>query len=38
MNPQAPSIILFAVLFGMVIVWFVLIKLLFNRLEVAHPQ
>jgi len=38
MNPQAPSIILFAVLFGMVVVWFVLIKLLFNRLEVAHPQ
>jgi len=38
MDPQAPSIILFAVLFGMVIVWFVLIKLLFNRLEVTHPQ
>ena len=38
MDPQAPSIILFAVLFGMVIVWCVLIKLLFNRLEVTHPQ
>ena len=38
MNPQSPSIILFAVLFGMVIAWFVLIKLLLNRLEVAHPQ
>ena len=38
MNSQTASIALFAVLFGMVIVWFVLIKLLFNRLEVAHPQ
>ena len=38
MNPQAPSTVLFFVLFGMVIVWFVLIKLLFNRLEAAHPQ
>jgi hypothetical protein len=38
MNPQTAQIALFAVLFGMVIVWFVLIKLLFNRLEVAHPQ
>ena len=38
MNPQTAPIALFAVLFGMVIVWFVLIKLLFNRLEVAHPQ
>jgi hypothetical protein len=28
----------FLALLGMVIVWFVLIKLLFNRLEVAHPQ
>ena len=38
MNPQTPSITLFSVLFGMVVVWFVLIKMLFNRLEVAHPQ
>lgn len=38
MNPQTLSITLFPVLFGMVIVWFVLIKLLFNRLERAHPQ
>jgi hypothetical protein len=38
MNPQTPSIALFVVLFGMVVVWFVLIKLLFNRLEAAHPQ
>ena len=28
----------FAIIFGMVIVWFVLIKLLFNRLERHHPQ
>jgi hypothetical protein len=38
MNPQTPQIAPFAVLVGMVIVWFVLLKLLFNRLEVAHPQ
>ena len=30
--------ILVPVLFGMVLVWFVLIKMLFNRLERAHPQ
>jgi hypothetical protein len=29
---------LFATLFGMVLVWFVLAKLLFNRLAAAHPQ
>ena len=28
--------VIFAMLFGMVIVWFVLIKLLFNRLERHH--
>lgn len=38
MNPQTPFNVLFAVLFGMVVVWFVLIKLLCNRLEAAHPQ
>lgn len=38
MNPPTPAIALFVVLFGMVIVWFVLIRLLFKRLEVAHPQ
>jgi len=38
MNHQAPSTVLFIILFGMIIVWFVLIKLLFNRLETAHPQ
>jgi len=37
-NPQAPFNVLFAVLFGMVVVWFVLIKLLCIRLETAHPQ
>ena len=29
---------LFVLLVGMVLVWFVLVKLLFNRLEAAHPQ
>jgi hypothetical protein len=29
---------LFVVLIGMVLVWFVLVKLLFNRLEATHPQ
>jgi len=38
MNPQTLAVTLFPILFGMVIVWFVLIKLLFNRLERAHPQ
>ena len=38
MSPQTLVITLFPILFGMVIVWFVLIKLLFNRLERAHPQ
>jgi hypothetical protein len=38
MNLQTLSPVLFPVLFGMVIVWFVLIKLLFGRLERAHPQ
>jgi hypothetical protein len=28
---------IFVVLFGMVLVWFVLVKMLFNRLESAHP-
>jgi len=37
MNIQSLSAALFPVLFGMVLVWFVLIKLLFNRLESAHP-
>ena len=30
-------IFLFATLFGMVLIWFVLVKLLFNRLAAAHP-
>ncbi|TBR40407.1 MULTISPECIES: hypothetical protein [Dyella] len=38
MNQQTPSIAMFDLLLGMVVVWFVLIKLLFNRLEAAHPQ
>jgi hypothetical protein len=38
MNNQTLSVTLFLILFGMVIVWFVLIKILFNRLERLHPQ
>jgi hypothetical protein len=38
MTFQTVAISLFAVLFSMVIVWFVLIKLLFNRLERSHPK
>jgi len=38
LNAKTLLVALFPVLFGMVIVWFVLIKLLFNRLEQAHPQ
>jgi hypothetical protein len=38
MNIQTFSVILFPILFCMVIVWFVLLKLFFNRLERAHPQ
>ena len=38
MNPQTLAVTFFPVLFGMVIIWFVLIKLLFNRLERAHPS
>jgi hypothetical protein len=38
MTAQTLSVALFIVLFGMVIAWFVMIKLLFNRLERAHPQ
>jgi hypothetical protein len=38
MNPQAPSIAIVLVFFGIALVWFVLIKLLFNRLAAAHPQ
>jgi|SRR5690606_21578021 len=38
MDFETISIALFPVLFGMVLVWFVLVKLLFNRLEQAHPQ
>ena len=30
--------ILFFVLLGMVLIWFVLIKLLFDRLAASHPQ
>ena len=37
MNSQA-QVVAFFLLIGMVIVWFVLIKLLFNRLERMHPQ
>lgn len=29
---------IFAILFGMVLVWFVLVKLLFRRLETSHPE
>ncbi len=35
-QPTLP--ILFFILFGMVLVWFVLVKLLFNRLAAAHPK
>lgn len=35
---ESTFLVLFATLFGMVLVWFVLVKLLFNRLEAAHPQ
>jgi hypothetical protein len=38
MTPQTLSVTFFPLLFGMVIVWFVLIKLLFSRLERSHPQ
>ncbi len=38
MGAQTLPVVFFALLFGMVIVWFVLIKMLFNRLESAHPQ
>ena len=38
MSPQPLFLTLFSLLFGMVIVWFVLLKLLFNRLEQLHPQ
>jgi hypothetical protein len=38
MDPKLLPMILGAVLFAMVITWFVLIKLLFNRLERAHSQ
>ena len=38
MNPETITIPVFCALFGMVIVWFVLIKLLFTRLERAHPM
>jgi hypothetical protein len=37
MNVQTLSTAFVPVLFGMVLVWFVLVKLLFNRLESAHP-
>lgn len=35
---ESVSIFLFFALFGMVLIWFVLVKLLFNRLEAAHPR
>lgn len=38
MDFQALSTVAFVVLGCMVAVWFVLIKLLFNRLEALHPQ
>jgi len=38
MTSQALSTALFIALFGMVIVWFVLMKLFYNRLERSHPQ
>lgn len=38
MNPQQLSFLLFPVLFGMVAVWFVLLKRLFSRLERRHPE
>ena len=37
MNPQTLSVVFFPILFGMIIVWFVLIKMFFNRLERRHP-
>ena len=38
MQPAALSVPFSLVFFGMVIVWFVLLKALFNRLEQRHPQ
>lgn len=38
MDAETITTLLFALLFGLVIVWFVLIKLLFNRLERAPPK
>jgi len=35
---ESTFLALFFMLFGMVLVWFVLVKLLFNRLAAAHPQ
>ncbi len=29
---------IFAILFGMVAIWFVLVKLLFRRLEISHSE
>lgn len=31
-------IVIFAILFGMVLIWFLLIKMMFNRLESYHPE
>lgn len=38
MDPETLSNVVFVFLGCMVAVWFVLIKLLFNRLEALHPQ
>ena len=38
MNTQLLPIVIAPILLAMVITWFVLIKLLFNRLERVHPQ
>lgn len=38
MNQQAIAFVIFALLGCMVFIWFALCKVLFNRLERAHPQ
>jgi hypothetical protein len=38
MDTETLTTLAFALMLGLVIVWFVLIKLLFNRLERAHPK
>jgi hypothetical protein len=38
MTPHTLSAVLFPIIFGLAILWLVLVKLLFTRLEKHHPQ